>query len=354
MESAPKYIFLGLVVVLGSLIAALALHRGNQTPPEPPLQGAGSTFVYPLMVQWSSQYENKESGCRFGYRSAGSGTGIKLLLDKKVDFAASEAPLTDDQLAKIRQAGSDAVHIPLVLGAVVPVYNLPGVRQPLRFTGTVLADIYLGRIKKWNDKALSDLNTGVALPDEAIVVVHRSDGSGTTYIWTEYLSKASAEWKKAVGVATEVKWPAGLAEAGNGGVAEKVQKTSRSIGYVELTYAYRFDLPYGLVQNREKEFVKASLASVTRAADSALVEIPDDLRYSLTGAPGKDSYPIVGTTWAIVHVRQPREKGRQLVDFLGWAVGNGQGSVEELLYARLPEALVERAKRKIDEIKIDE
>jgi phosphate transport system substrate-binding protein len=354
METAPRYVFLGFVVLVGGALVAIVLHQRNMTPPEPPIQGAGSTFVYPLMVQWSSQYEHTESGCRIGYRSLGSGTGIKYFMDKKVDFACSDAPMTDEQLAKIRQAGSEAVHIPLVLGAVVPVYNLPGVKAPLQFTGAVLADIYLGKIKKWNDKALSDLNTAVELPDKAIVVVHRADGSGTTYIWTDYLSKVSAAWKKTVGVGAEVKWPVGHGEPGNEGVAEKVQKTSGSIGYVELTYAYRLDLAYGLVQNRAKEFVKANLASVTKAAESGLVEIPDDLRYSLTDAAGKDSYPIVGTTWAIVRTRQPREKGHKLVDFLGWAVGKGQDQVQGLLYARLPEALVARAEKKIEDIKIDE
>jgi phosphate transport system substrate-binding protein len=222
----------------------------------------------------------------------------------------------------------------------------------LRFTGPVLANIYLGKIKRWDDRALQELNPGMQLPNENIVVVHRSDGSGTTYIWSDYLAKISPEWKKGVGVGTDLKWPTGDGEVGNEGVAEKVQKTPGSIGYVELTYAYRMDLSFGLVRNRENQFVKGTLPSITRAAANALGEIPNDLRYSLTDAPGKDSYPLVGTTWALVRVQQPPQKGTQLVNFLRWALGEGQDRVGDLFYARLPEALVGRATQKIDQIKV--
>jgi phosphate ABC transporter phosphate-binding protein len=354
METAPKYAFLGLVVLVIGGIVALQPRHTDTTLPEPGLKGAGSTFVDPLMVQWSSHYEKSESGCRIGYRSFGSGTGIKFFMDKKVDFACSDAPMTDEQLAKVRAEGRDVAHIPLVLGAVVPVYNLASVKTPLRFTGGVLADIFQGKITKWNDSALRGLNPELDLPDQDIVVVHRSDGSGTTYIWVDYLSKSSASWKEAVGIGTEVKWPIGNAEAGNDGVAARVQKTPGSIGYVELTYAYRLDLAYGLVRNREMEFIKATLPAVTKAAENSLSVIPDDLRYSFTDAPGTGSYPITGMTWALVNLRQPAQKGRQLVDFLNWATGHGQEQAEALLYARLPEVLIVKARKTIDQIQVQE
>jgi phosphate transport system substrate-binding protein len=353
MDNIPKFVFLGFIVLVVGALTAIGLHRRNTMPSEAPLQGAGSTFINPLMVQWSVHYEKSEAGCRIGYQSVGSGLGIKWLLNRKFDFACSDAPLTADQMATLSAAGDKAIHVPLVLGAVVPVYNLAGLKQPLQFSGPVLADIYLGKITKWNDKALSDLNPGVQLPNEMIGVVHRSDGSGTTFIWADYLTKVSPAWKETVGAGTEVKWPTGVGESGNQGVAEKVQKTHGSIGYVELTYAFRLDLAYGLVRDSEGEFVRASIPSVMKAADNSLGTIPEDLRYSMTDAPGKGSYPIVGTTWAILNNRQPTAKGRQLADFLTWAVGDGQVHVETLLYARLPEALVERARKKINEIEFD-
>jgi len=353
MENVPKYVFWGFVLLLvAGLVVLIRFSEEKPPPPSPVLQGAGSTFVNPLMVQWSSEYERTEGGCRIEYRSLGSQAGINFILDKRADFGCSDAPMTDAELARAREAGGEVIHIPLVLGAVVPVYNLEGVKEPLRFTGETLADIYLGKIKKWNHSALRDLNPGVTLPDRDIQEVHRRDGSGTTYIWVDYLSKVSPEWKKRVGVGTEVKWPAGVAEVGNEGVAEKVQKTPGSIGYVELAYAYRLDLAFGWVQNREKEFVKANLSSVTTAAANALMQIPDDLRYSLTDPPGKGSYPIAGTTWALVRLNQPAEKGKALVRFLSWATGEGQDRVKNLFYARLPEALVEHSTQKIAQIKV--
>jgi phosphate transport system substrate-binding protein len=351
METAPKYIFLGLLTLVVGTLAAIGLfHRGNS---EPPLLGGGSTFIAPLMVQWSSEFEKTEHGCRVGYRSLGSGTGIRLFINNKVLFACSDAPMTDEQLAQARKTGSDVAHIPLVLGAVVPVYNLPDLSEPLRFTGAVLADIYVGKIKKWNDAALVELNPRAKLPDREIGVVHRKDSSGTTYIWTDYLSKVSPRWKETIGAATDVKWPTGTAEDGNQGVAEKVQKSAGSIGYVELTYAYQLELAVGLVQNREGEYIKANLASIAKAADNALVEIPDDLRFSLTDAPGKGSYPITGTTWAIVRLQPDKKRAHYLVDFLTWATGDGQAGVQTLLYGKLPTALLERSRQKIAQIKVD-
>ncbi len=255
-------------------------------------------------------------------------------------------------MAKARSAGNDLIHVPLALGAVVPVYNLNEIKEPLRFTGAILADIYLGKIKKWNHPTVRELNPNASLPDLDIIVVNRSDGSGTTYIWTDFLCKTSVAWDKEVGIGTKVKWPEGESESGNEGVSQRVRATRGAIGYVELTYAFRFDLAIGLVQNREKEFVKASLLSVAKAAENGLAEIPDDLRYSLTDAPGKGSYPIAGTTWAIVRLQQLRVMELQIIDFLNWATDQGQNAVNDLLYGRLPPRLAERAKQEIAKIQL--
>jgi phosphate transport system substrate-binding protein len=350
MENTPKYVFMGFLVLVVGALVALGLHGRRSAPPEATLRGAGSTFVYPLMVQWSANYQKAEGGCKLAYRSVGSGAGIRDAIANKVDFACSDAPLTDEELAQAREADGELVHVPLVLGAVVPAYHLDGLKAPLRFTGELLADVYLGKVTRWDDESLRALNPGVELPPKPIHVVHRSDGSGTTWIWVDYLSRVSPEWKRKVGVGTEVRWPTGEAAKGNEGVAEKVHKTPGAIGYVELTYAYRLDLAYGQVRNREGEFVKAGLPSITTAADNALSRIPDDLRYSLANARGKGSYPVCGTTWALVRVPQPAAKRAQVVDFLRWATGPGQDSAVDLLYARLPPALVERAQRVIDRI----
>jgi phosphate ABC transporter phosphate-binding protein len=231
MDTAPRYLFLVVLVLVVGAIIAIALYAPHQqAPPKPVLHGAGSTFVDPLMIRWSHEYESKEDGCKLDYAAVGSGGGIKQLMKKNAAFACTDGPLTDEQMQKGREAGSEFVHVPLVMGAVVPAYNLPEAAQPLRFTGRVLADIYLGAIKKWNDPRIKSLNARVAdrLPDRDIVVVHRADGSGTTYIWTDYLSKVSAEWKKAGGTGVEVTWPTGVAEEGNEGVAEHVKRTPGS------------------------------------------------------------------------------------------------------------------------------
>jgi phosphate transport system substrate-binding protein len=342
----------GVVKIVGLVLltAALGCRGGSKDQPKQ-LNGAGSTFVYPLMVQWAAEYESSTDGCKVNYRSLGSSSGVKFMTQKKGDFGCSDGPMSDEQLALARDVGGEVLHIPLVLGAVVPAYNLPEVTEPLRFTGPVLADVYLGKIKRWTDKPLRDLNPGAKLPDQAIDVVRRRDGSGTTYIWTDYLSKVSPEWKKKVGVGFEVKWPTGDNEVGNDGVAEHVKNTPGSIGYIELSYAMQKDVAFGLVQNRAKEFVKASLPGVRATAANALMDVPDDLRYSLTDAPGKGSYPICGTTWAILYANQPAGKGKQLEHFLRWAIGEGQERVERLFYARLPDSLLARASKKIDQIR---
>jgi phosphate transport system substrate-binding protein len=306
------------------------------------------------MVHWSSNYEKVEGGCRIDYSGLGSGGGIKGILDDKVDFSCTDAPLTDGQMAKARESGGEVLHIPIILGAVVPVYNLPEVSEPLRFSGPVLADIYLGKVKRWNDPALKQLNPQAAdrLPDQEIAVVHRSDESGTTFIWADYLAKVSADWKIKMGVGTELTWPVGGGgEPGSDGVGKRVKKIPHSVGYLELSYACRLELQTALVQNREKEFIKAGLTSVQATADNGLTNLPHDLRYSITDPPGKGSYPICGTTWVIVRNRPPAGKARQLKHFLAWATSEGQEEAEMLLYLRLPDRLLDRARDQIKLIK---
>jgi phosphate ABC transporter phosphate-binding protein len=315
------------------------------------LNGGGSTFVYPMMSKWADEYK-KATGVEVNYQSIGSGGGIQQMTAKTFDFGCTDAPMNEEQIEKCRQQGGEPLHIPLVLGAVVPTYNLKGVDTPLRFTGPVLADIYLKKITKWNDKALRDLNPGVDLPNQEIVVVHRSDGSGTTYIWVDYLSKVSPPWKKKVGVGPSVDWPTGIGQKGNEGVAGQVRRSAGAIGYVELIYALQNDMSYGLVKNQEGEFVKASLESVTAAADASLKEIPEDLRFSITNAPGKESYPISGTVWAVVYDKLPAGKGQMVVDFLRWVTHDGQQSAKGLDYAPLPRGLVTRLEKKLDSITV--
>jgi phosphate transport system substrate-binding protein len=312
------------------------------------LDGAGSSFVYPIMTKWSSEYE-KLKQIKVNYESTGSGNGIKGLTEKSLDFGCTDAPMNKEQLEKV--GGPDAVvHIPLVMGAVVPIYNLDEVKE-LRLSGPVLADIYLDKIKKWNHPDIAALNPGVSLPDKNILTVHREDGSGTTYIWTEFLSKVSKEWSDKVGNSTKVSFPGGEGAKGSEGVAGKVAQSPGSIGYVEITYALQNNIKFAWVQNKEKEFIEPSLASVTAAAKNALTDIPEDLRYSLTDPPGKDSYPISGTTWAVIYTEQPAGKGQAVKDFLRWATHDGQQYAKDLHYARLPEELVKKVDAKLDKVK---
>jgi phosphate ABC transporter phosphate-binding protein len=322
------------------------------------LNGGGSTFVFPMMSKWASEYD-KLKGVKVNYQSIGSGGGIQQMTAKTFDFGCSDAPLNEEQLQKAKEVGGAVVHIPLVMGAVVPAYNVTGVMKPLKFTGPVLARIYLGkdypgkeedRILKWNHPDLKKLNPGVDLPDQEIVVVHRSDGSGTTYIWVDYLSKVSSAWKDKVGVGTSVNWPTGVGQKGNEGVAGQVKRSPGSIGYIELIYALQNKIAFGLVQNQKKQFIEASLESVTAAAVGA--DIPDDLRYSLTDAPGKEAYPISGTVWAVIYENQPAGKGKAVVDYLRWVTHEGQQFAADLHYARLPDALVKRLEKKLDQVQV--
>ncbi len=310
------------------------------------INGAGATFPYPIYSKWFDQYAKVDPSVRFNYQSIGSGGGQKQILAQTVDFGASDGPMSDENLAK---APGKLLHIPTVAGADVVAYNLPG-NPTLKFDSDTIAGVFLGQIKKWNDPKLVALNPGVSLPDQEIVVVHRSDGSGTTYIWTDYLSKISPEWKSKVGTNTSVSWPTGIGGKGNEGVAGQVKQTPGALGYVELIYAIQNKMPYADVKNAAGEFVKPSLESVTAALATA--DIPDDFRFSMTNAPGKDAYPIAGATWLLVYQNQKdHAKGKKIVEFLKWAETKGEQMAKDLDYAPLPDNVQKRVLKRINEIK---
>ncbi len=309
------------------------------------INAAGATFPYPIYSKWFDEYHKLHPSVQINYQSIGSGGGIRQLLDKTVDFGASDGPMTDEQL---QQASVKILHFPTVLGADVPSYNIPGVSAELKFTPEALAGIFLGKVTKWNDSAISGANPGVKLPAEDIVVVHRSDGSGTTYIWTDYLSKVSDEWRTKVGKNTSVNWPVGLGGKGNEGVAGLVKQTPNSIGYVELIYAVQNNIPYGSVKNAGGEFVKPSLAGVSAAAAGAATSMPDDFRVSITNAPGKAAYPISSFTWLLIPAQiQDAAKKAAIKDFLGWMLTAGQQFCEPLAYAKLPKEVVAKEQKAI-------
>jgi phosphate transport system substrate-binding protein len=331
------------------LVALAAALLSSGAVAETNLNGAGATFPNPIYQKWFSEYHKAHPDVQINYQSIGSGGGIKQLQAQTVDFGASDGPMTDEQ---IKATPFQVFHIPTVLGAVVPTYNIPGVSAELKFTPDVLADIFLGNIKKWSDPRLAKANPGIKFPDSDIVVVHRSDGSGTTYIFTDYLSKVSSAWKDKVGKSTSVNWPVGLGGKGNEGVAGMVKQTEGSIGYVELIYALQNKMPFGTVQNAAGQFIKASLDSTTAAAASAK-EMPDDFRVSITNAPGKAAYPIASFTWLLVPAEwSDASKEKAFVDFLNWMVGPGQGLTQALDYAPLPKNVAEKVKARIKEIKV--
>ena len=309
------------------------------------INAAGATFPYPIYSKWFDEYHKLHPNVQINYQSIGSGGGIRQLLDKTVDFGASDGPMTDEQL---QQAGFKILHFPTVLGADVPSYNVPGVTAELKFTPQALAAIFLGKITKWNDPAIAGPNPGVKLPAEDIVVVHRSDGSGTTYIWTDYLSKVSDEWRAKVGKNTSVNWPVGLGGKGNEGVAGLIKQTPYSLGYIELIYAVQNTIPYGLVKNEAGEFVKASLTAVSAAAAGAAKSMPDDFRVSITNPPGKDAYPISSFTWLLIpsHIQDAGKKSA-IKDFLGWMLTSGQQFCEPLAYAKLPKEVVAKEQKAV-------
>jgi phosphate transport system substrate-binding protein len=311
------------------------------------LNGAGATFPNPIYSKWFSEYHKLHPDIEINYQSIGSGGGIRQVIAGTVDFGASDGPMTDDQL---KEAKMKILHFPTVLGADVPAYNIPGVNAELKFTPDALAGIFLGKITKWNDKALTGPNPGVSLPDRDIIVVHRSDGSGTTYIWTDYLSKISPEWQSQAGKGTSVKWPVGLGGKGNEGVAGSIRQLQGSIGYVELIYAVQNNISYGSVKNAAGNFVKASLESVTAAAASA-PKMPADFRVSITNAPGKDAYPISSFTWLLIPAQaNDSAHSKILADFLNWMVTDGQKMTAALSYAPLPEGVVQKEKEAIKQV----
>jgi phosphate transport system substrate-binding protein len=325
------------------LCVALALPALGQTT----LNGAGATFPNPIYQKWFSEYHKIHPDIQFNYQSIGSGGGIRQLLAGTVDFGASDGPMTDEQLA---QAKVKILHIPTVLGAVVPAYNIPGVTGELKFTPEILAGIFLGKIGNWNDPALAKANPDVKLPNLSIIVVHRSDGSGTTYIFTDYLSRVSSEWANGPGKGTSPKWPVGLGGKGNEGVAGQVRLLPGSIGYVELIYAVQNKIAYGSVKNPSGAFIKASLDSVTAAAASAK-SMPADFRVSITNAPGKDAYPISSFTWLLIPEKsKDPAKGKIIADFLNWMVDDGQKMTADLTYAPLPESVATKVKAAIKQI----
>jgi len=334
MTKLPR--ILGLTIALGLSASASAQMMIN---------GAGATFPYPIYSKWFDAYTKVDPSVRFNYQSIGSGGGQKQILAQTVDFGASDGPMSDDNLAK---APGKLLHIPTVAGADVVAYNLPG-NPALKLDADTIAGIFLGKINKWNDPKITALNPDVNLPDGEIVVVHRSDGSGTTYIWTDYLSKISPEWKTKVGTNTSVNWPTGIGGKGNEGVAGQIKQTPGALGYVELIYATQNKMPYAEVKNAAGGFMKPTLESITAALATA--NIPDDFRFSMTNAPGKDAYPIAGATWLLVYQQQKdAAKGKKLVEFLKWSLTDGEKMAKDLQYAPLPESVQQRVLTRIGEI----
>lgn len=332
------------------IIAAtvLALGLASPTLAQLKLNGAGATFPYVIYSKWFDVYHGK-TGVEFNYQSIGSGGGIKQVTEGTVDFGASDAPMSEVQLKEVKEKqGTDVLHIPTVMGAVVVTYNIPGVGKGLRLSPDALAGIFLGEITKWNDAKLSAINSGLNLPDAPIIVAHRSDGSGTTSIFTDYLTKASKTWESKVGRGTAVNWPVGLGGKGNEGVTGLVRQSGGSIGYVELAYAVQNKLPYASLQNKSGNFVEPTFEAVSAAAAATAKNMPADLRISITNADGKDSYPISGFTWLLIYKdAKDKEKSQAIVKFLHWAMKDGQGYAKELYYAPLPKDVVKLCENKI-------
>ncbi len=338
--------------ITGLLLAVLALAGVLWAESALSINGAGATFPYPMYSKWFDEYHKQHSNLQINYQSIGSGGGIKQVTEGTVDFGATDGPMNDDQLKVFHDKhGFGLLHFPTVLGAAVPTYNIPGVDAALNFTPDALAGIFLGKITKWNDPAIAGANKGVKLPAEDIVVVHRADGSGTTYIWTDYLSGVSDEWKTKVGKGTSVNWPVGLGGKGNEGVTGSIKNTPNSIGYVELIYAETNKIPYGNVKNAEGVFVKASLTAVSAAAAGKAKEMPDDFRVSIVNAPGKSSYPISSFTWLLIPEKFSDATKRDAIKgFLKWALADGQNYAENLSYAKLPKEVVAKELKAINKI----
>lgn len=333
-------------IVLSSLLllclAAIVSAQSGQTML---LNAAGATFPYPIYSKWFDVYHTAHPNIQINYQSIGSGGGIRQLQGGTVDFGASDMPLTDDQISQFKVK---ILHFPTVLGAVVPTYNVPGVSGDLNFTQKAVAGIYMGTITKWNDPEITKANPGVKLPGDDIVVVHRSEGSGTSFIFTDFLSKVSDEWKNKVGKGASINWPVGLGGKGNEGVTGLIKQTPGSIGYVELIYALQNNIPFGKVQNAAGKFVKADLGGVTTAAAGAAKDMPDDFRVSITNAPGATAYPISSFTWLLIPAQISDAAKRDAIkDFLKWMVADGQNYNEALSYAKLPKPVADKEKKAI-------
>jgi phosphate transport system substrate-binding protein len=332
------------IALMGLLVVATAPFAAAQK-----LNACGATFPDPIYKKWFGDYGKSHAGAQINYEANGSGGGVKGVTDGTVDFGASDMPMTDQELAAVKSG--KILHFPTVLGAVVPIYNLPGVTQELKFSGPVLADIFLGTIAKWSDKRIAAENPGVKLPNEDIVVVHRTDGSGTTFVWTDFLSKVSPDWKSKVGAAKSVSWPKGLGGAQSAGVTGLVKQNPNSLGYVELLYALQIKIGYGQVKNSAGAFVKADVASVTEAAAGAAKNMPEDFRVSITNAPGKAAYPISTFTWLLIpsKISDPA-KAKEVKAMLRWVLTDGQKDCAALSYAPLPKAVVTKEQKQIDAI----
>lgn len=335
-----------------SAVALLAVAATTVASAQTGLTGAGATFPYPMYSKWFDEYHKLHPDIQINYQSIGSGGGIRQITEGTVDFGATDGPMNDDQLKAFKEKrGTEILHFPTVLGADVPTYNLPNVTTELKFTPETLAGIFLGKITKWNDPELTKINPDAQLPDTNIVVVHRSDGSGTTYVWVDYLSKVSEEWKSKVGVGTSVNWPVGLGGKGNEGVSGLIKQTPNSIGYVELIYAVQNRIPYGTVKNQAGHFIKADLDSVTGAAAGAAQNMPDDFRVSITNAPGEKAYPISSFTWLLVPQKfSDQTKLKVMKDFLEWMLQDGQKMTEALAYAPLPKEVVAKEQQALAKV----
>jgi phosphate transport system substrate-binding protein len=341
--------------ITGLLVAAvLVLAGAGIVWADNPLSinGAGATFPYPMYSKWFDEYHKKTPNVQINYQSIGSGGGIKQVTEGTVDFGASDGPMNDDQLKAFKaKHGFGILHFPTVLGADIPTYNIPGVSAELNFTPEAVAGIFLGRITKWNDPAIAGANSGIKLPANDIVVVHRSDGSGTTYIWTDYLAKVSDDWKNKVGKGASVNWPVGLGGKGNEGVAGLIKQTPNSFGYIELIYAIQNNMLYGRVKNFSGTFIKADLASVTAAAAGAAKDMPADFRVSITNAPGKNAYPISSFTWLLIPEKFSDASKRDAIKgFVSWMLTDGQNSAEALSYAKLPKEVVVKEKQALAQV----
>ncbi len=345
-----------ILIICLSLLFLISCGKNEQTdkPKTSQLNGAGATFPYPLYSKWFNEYSKVDKDAKINYQSIGSGGGIKQITEGTVDFGASDSPMSNEEIEKANQkSGNKIIHIPTVIGSVVLTYNVPGIDKEIKLTPESISGIFLGNIKKWNDPIIAKDNPDLKLPDKDIIVCYRTDGSGTTFVFADFLGKVSDEWKTKVGVAKDVRFPVGQGGKGNEGVTGLVKQLEYSIGYVELVYALQNKLQYALVKNADGEFVKPSLEALSKAAEQSVAEMPEDLRQSITNAKGKESYPISSYTYLLIYENQKDSfKGKTLKEFLNWALTKGEVFASELGYAPLPNVVIERALQKVNMIKV--